>query len=117
MQVRDYQKELFENCKNKNSIICLPTGTGKTFIAAMIMYNILKENENLKKKPIIFLACTRVLVDQQFQFFCEKMHNLNITKKLENDINELKKFDIICVTPQVKKKNFFFFNFFLIRYF
>lgn len=34
---RPYQIELFEQCYKQNSIIYLPTGTGKTFIAVLLI--------------------------------------------------------------------------------
>lgn len=37
-QLRDYQLLLFEKSKGKNSIIYLPTGTGKTMVAITAMY-------------------------------------------------------------------------------
>jgi len=32
---RDYQKKIFETCLNKNCLVVLPTGLGKTLIALM----------------------------------------------------------------------------------
>ena len=60
---REYQKEIFLNSQEKNSIICLETGTGKTLISGMLIYYYLKKTEFNKK--IAFLANTIQLVQQQ----------------------------------------------------
>jgi len=39
VQIRDYQKYMVEKALFTNSLIVLPTGLGKTFIAAVVMYN------------------------------------------------------------------------------
>lgn len=60
--VRDYQfniikKALFENC-----LVVLPTGLGKTFIAAVVMYNYYRW---YPRRKLIFMAPTKPLVAQQ----------------------------------------------------
>lgn len=40
---REYQVELFERVMRENTIIFLPTGSGKTFIAVMLIKH--KSNE------------------------------------------------------------------------
>ena len=63
VKLRDYQMLLFEKSKGKNSIIYLPTGTGKTMVAITAMYYTLcKEGEERK---VVFLANTIQLVKQQ----------------------------------------------------
>ena len=37
MSARPYQVELLERAKEKNTIVCLGTGTGKTFISVMLI--------------------------------------------------------------------------------
>ena len=48
-EIREYQKEIFENCKDKNSIIFLETGTGKTLISIMLIDYYLKRHSFSKK--------------------------------------------------------------------
>ena len=37
--VRDYQYNISRSCLYDNTLVSLPTGLGKTFIAAVLMYN------------------------------------------------------------------------------
>ena len=63
---RDYQQTIFETCKEKDCLVVLPTGTGKTLIALMLAV------ERFKKFPlekIVILAPTRPLIEQHFESF------------------------------------------------
>jgi len=63
---RDYQNTIFETCKQKDCLVVLPTGTGKTLIALMMTI------DRFKKFPlekIIILAPTRPLIEQHFESF------------------------------------------------
>jgi Fanconi anemia group M protein len=60
--IRDYQREICEAALFQNTLVCLPTGLGKTLIAAVIMYNFNRWYPNGK---IVFVAPTKPLVTQQ----------------------------------------------------
>ena len=60
---RQYQLSMVETALFNNALICLPTGLGKTFIAANAILNYYKW---FPKGKIFFLAPTRPLVRQQF---------------------------------------------------
>ncbi|CAH2071635.1 unnamed protein product, partial [Iphiclides podalirius] len=60
--VRDYQFNIIKASILKNTLVSLPTGLGKTFIAAVIMYNFYRWYPLGK---IVFTAPTRPLVAQQ----------------------------------------------------
>lgn len=62
--VRDYQFNMVKKSLFKNTLISLPTGLGKTFIAAVLMYNYYRWYPNRK---IVFLAPTKPLVAQQIE--------------------------------------------------
>ena len=67
---RKYQSEIFETCKDKDCLVVLPTGTGKTMIALMMTI------ERFKKFPlekILILAPTRPLIEQHFESFKESL--------------------------------------------
>ncbi|MEA2054618.1 MAG: helicase-related protein [Candidatus Thermoplasmatota archaeon] len=58
IQKRAYQSNIFEAVKDRNSMIVLPTGLGKTIIALMVIAH------KLKKGKILFLAPTKPLCEQ-----------------------------------------------------
>ncbi|KAL6229853.1 hypothetical protein BDW75DRAFT_234874 [Aspergillus navahoensis] len=61
-KTRDYQFNIAQKGLFHNLLVALPTGLGKTFIAATIMLNWLRWTENAQ---IIFVAPTKPLVAQQ----------------------------------------------------
>ncbi|XP_058828603.1 uncharacterized protein LOC131688412 [Topomyia yanbarensis] len=62
--VRKYQFSITQAALFKNTLVVLPTGLGKTFIAAVVMYNIYRWYPTGK---VIFMAPTRPLVNQQIE--------------------------------------------------
>jgi len=63
---REYQKSIFETSKEKNTLVVLPTGLGKTLIALQLAdYRLQKYPES----KILFLAPTRPLVEQHYHYF------------------------------------------------
>uniref|UniRef100_A0A1B6CWP1 Fanconi anemia group M protein n=2 Tax=Clastoptera arizonana TaxID=38151 RepID=A0A1B6CWP1_9HEMI len=62
--VRDYQMNIVRSALFHNTLVCLPTGLGKTFIAAVVMYNYYRW---FPKGKIVFMAPTRPLVAQQIR--------------------------------------------------
>ncbi|MFX1388921.1 MAG: DEAD/DEAH box helicase [Promethearchaeota archaeon] len=63
---REYQETIFINCLNKNSLVVIPTGLGKTIIALMLTVHRLTE---IKDSKVIILAPTKPLVEQHFKSF------------------------------------------------
>lgn len=59
---REYQFAMVEAALFRNTLVCLPTGLGKTLIAAVVMLNFYRWFPNGK---IIFMAPTKPLVAQQ----------------------------------------------------
>ncbi|KAI0160379.1 type III restriction enzyme [Xylariaceae sp. FL1272] len=59
---RDYQYSIVKNGLFNNTLVALPTGLGKTFIAATIMLNYFRW---MKTAKLIFVAPTKPLVSQQ----------------------------------------------------
>jgi len=101
---REYQQKIFQTCANKNCLVILPTGLGKTLIALMLTI------ERMKKFPgekVIFLAPTKPLVEQHLNYFRKHLPELFAEMTLftgEKGANERKKLwqnsDIIFSTPQ-----------------
>ncbi|MFH8038673.1 MAG: DEAD/DEAH box helicase family protein [Candidatus Aenigmatarchaeota archaeon] len=67
---REYQLKIANNCKDKNSLIVLPTSLGKTIIAIMIASHRLSIYPESK---ILILAPTRPLCSQQYKSFKENL--------------------------------------------
>lgn len=72
LPIRGYQKSAVEKSLFNNSLIVLPTGFGKTFIAAVVMYNYYLW---YPQGTIIFVAPTRPLVAQQINE-CKKISGI-----------------------------------------
>ncbi|KAM8917528.1 Fanconi anemia group M protein isoform 2-T2 [Spinachia spinachia] len=62
--IREYQVKISEAALFQNTLVCLPTGLGKTFIAAVVMYNFYRWYPSGK---IVFMAPTKPLVAQQIE--------------------------------------------------
>lgn len=62
MTIRPYQVQICQEVLYNNTLVCLPTGLGKTLIAAVVMYNYYRFFPNGK---IVFMAPTKPLITQQ----------------------------------------------------
>ncbi|PHH87822.1 hypothetical protein CDD83_8366 [Cordyceps sp. RAO-2017] len=62
--IRDYQFSIVKNSLFNNTLVALPTGLGKTFIAATVMLNFYRWTKSAK---IVFVAPTKPLVAQQVE--------------------------------------------------
>jgi len=62
--VRGYQLRMAGASLLANTLVCLPTGLGKTFVAAVVMYNFYRWFPSGK---VLFLAPTKPLVAQQME--------------------------------------------------
>lgn len=62
--IRNYQYDIVKQALFKNTLVTLPTGLGKTFIAAVVMYNFYRWYPQGK---VIFMAPTKPLVAQQIE--------------------------------------------------
>jgi len=104
MEPREYQKSILETAKENNTLVVLPTGTGKTLIAFLLTKYYL---ETYPKGKVLILAPTRPLVEQHFNYFKDNLPELYaeiqmFTGKTESDkrksLWELT--NIIFSTPQ-----------------
>ena len=104
MQPRKYQEEIYEVCKDKNCLVVLPTGLGKTLVALMLVINRMCKFPSSK---ILFLAPTRPLASQHLAYFKKNLPELFATIELFTGKTDAKKrqelwqsADIIFSTPQ-----------------
>lgn len=101
---REYQQKIFESCIDKNCLVVLPTGLGKTLIALMLTI------ERMKKflgEKVVFLAPTRPLAEQHLSYFKKHLPELFAEMTLftgQVNAEERKKLwqnsDIVFSTPQ-----------------
>src|SRR3989339_1874758 len=101
---REYQQKIFETCINKNCLVVLPTGLGKTLIALMLT---IKRMQEYPGKKVVFLAPTKPLAEQHINSFKKYLPELFADLQLFTgaiQAQERKKIwqtaDIIFSTPQ-----------------
>ena len=75
VEKRDYQINLANQAMNENCVVVLPTGLGKTTIALHGIAEYLSKDSF----GILFLAPTRVLVNQHFEFLKKNLTIDDIT--------------------------------------
>jgi len=101
---REYQKKIYETCKDKNCLVVLPTGTGKTLIALLLAVHKQKKFPGTKT---LFLAPTRPLAEQHLHYFKKNLPELfaeltlftgKVPAKKRKQLWETS--DIIFSTPQ-----------------
>ncbi|XP_069622498.1 antiviral innate immune response receptor RIG-I [Ranitomeya imitator] len=110
IKLRKYQEELAQPAYNgKNTIICAPTGSGKTFVALSICDHHLKSMPQGQKGKIVFMATKVPVYEQQKSVFCEYFDNTGYTVvgvSGEDSENApvgriIEDSDIIILTPQI----------------
>ncbi|MFX1364515.1 MAG: helicase-related protein [Promethearchaeota archaeon] len=110
LEIRKYQIKIAESCKDRNSLVVLPTGLGKTIIAVLVTNKILQTVPSNSK--IIILAPTRPLINQHYETFLHFLHISDnkfavLTGKTlpANRINIFNKGQILFFTPQTLRND------------
>ncbi len=101
---RDYQEKILQTCKQKNCLVVLPTGLGKTLIALMLTIERMK---TFPGEKVVFLAPTKPLAEQHLNYFSKHLPELFASMELftgKVKAEKRKKLwqnaDIIFSTPQ-----------------
>jgi len=101
---REYQENIFNTCKEKNCLVVLPTGLGKTLIALMLT---IQRMTLFPGEKVLFLAPTRPLAEQHLNYFKKNLPELFASMEIfTGTINSEKRkklwrtSDIIFSTPQ-----------------
>ncbi|XP_066113037.1 antiviral innate immune response receptor RIG-I isoform X1 [Saccopteryx bilineata] len=110
MKPRNYQLELASPAiKGKNTIICAPTGCGKTFVALLICEHHLQKFPQGQKGKVVFFANQLPVYEQQKSVFLKyferrgykvggisgaTFEKISVEQIVENN-------DIIILTPQI----------------
>lgn len=91
--LRGYQYRIANTCEHDNTIVVLPTGSGKTLIAAEVIRRL--------EPPALFLVPTCLLVDQQAEAL-GSWTGLNVAKYRGGAGLPQSTFAILVSTPQVR---------------
>ena len=112
-QVRKYQRIIVEYALLRNTLVCLPTGLGKTFIAAVVMYNF---NRWFPQGKVIFMAPTKPLVNQQVQA-CHDITGIpeDITARVNGSVSKIKSERRACIAYMESTVEFNFESSFLLQ--
>ena len=105
VEKRDYQVNLAQQAILENCIVVLPTGLGKTAIALQVIAEYLAKGTG----GVLFLAPTRVLVNQHFEFLKDTLTLDDITLITGEDTvqkrTKLWNNSVICATPEIAKND------------
>ncbi len=105
IEAREYQITLANQAKNENCLVVLPTGLGKTTVALLVIADYLSKGAG----GVLFLAPTRVLANQHYEFL---KNNLNLDDIAlltgEDTLTKRRKLwanSVICATPEITKND------------
>ncbi|MCV0411685.1 DEAD/DEAH box helicase [Nitrosarchaeum sp.] len=105
IEKRDYQVNLANQAIQENCIVVLPTGLGKTAIALQVIAEYLSKGIG----GVLFLAPTRVLVNQHYEFLKQHLAIDDIALITgEDPIQKRTKLwgnSVICATPEIAKND------------
>jgi ERCC4-related helicase len=105
MEYRDYQVNLANQAKSENCLVVLPTGLGKTAVALQVIAEYLLKAMG----GVLFLAPTRVLANQHFEFLKNNLTIDDIALVTGEDLitkrKKLWKNSVICATPEITKND------------
>ncbi len=106
IEIREYQTNLANDVKNQNCLIVLPTGLGKTTIALQVIVDYMQNGTG----GVLFLAPTRVLVNQHYEFLKENLLIADIGIVTGEDLISKRKKkwmnSVVCATPEITKNDF-----------
>jgi Fanconi anemia group M protein len=105
IEYREYQVNLAKQAIQENCLVVLPTGLGKTTVALQVMAEFLEK----RKGGVLFLAPTRVLAHQHYEFLKNNLLIDDITLITGEDLaNKRKKLwinSVVCATPEIVKND------------
>ncbi|MDH5431922.1 MAG: helicase-related protein [Nitrosopumilus sp.] len=105
IEKRDYQIDLANQAISENCIVVLPTGLGKTAVAL----NVISEYLERGTGGILFLAPTRVLVNQHYEFLKNNLTLDDISIITGEDTiqkrTKLWNNSIVCATPEIARND------------
>ena len=106
IEKRDYQINLANQAIAENCIVVLPTGLGKTTVALQVIAEYLSKGRG----GVLFMAPTRVLVHQHFEFLKEHLtvDDISLVTGEDSVQKRTKSWNnsIVCATPEITKNDF-----------
>ncbi|MEX0863183.1 DEAD/DEAH box helicase [Nitrosopumilus sp.] len=105
IEKRDYQINLANQAIAENCIVVLPTGLGKTAVALHVIAEYLSKGTG----GILFLAPTRVLVHQHYEFLKNNLTLDDVSLITGEDLiqkrTKLWNNSVICATPEIARND------------
>ena len=105
VEVREYQIALAKQAASENCLVVLPTGLGKTTVALHVIAEYLSKGTG----GILFMAPTRVLANQHYEFLKNNLTIEDIALLTgEDTVAKRKKLwanSVICATPEITKND------------
>lgn len=105
IEYRQYQVSLADQAKSENCLVVLPTGLGKTAVALQVIAEYLSKGTG----GVLFLAPTRVLANQHYEFLKNTLTLQDIALLTgEDTLTKRKKLwanSVICATPEITKND------------
>lgn len=105
MELREYQVNLARQAVSENCIVVLPTGLGKTAIALQVMAEYLSRGDG----GVLFMAPTRVLVNQHYEFLQKHLTLDDISLVTGSDPVKKRKglwgSSVVCATPEITRND------------
>lgn len=105
IEYREYQINLASQAIKENCLVVLPTGLGKTTVALHVIVDFLSK----RKGGVLFLAPTRVLAHQHYEFLKNNLKIDDIALVTGEDLVAKRKKlwlnSVICATPEITKND------------
>lgn len=105
IEARLYQVNLARQAVSENCIVVLPTGLGKTAIALQVIAEYLSRGDG----GVLFLAPTRVLVNQHYDFLHKHLTLEDISLVTGTDAVKKRKglwsSSVVCATPEIARND------------
>jgi len=105
IEKRDYQVNLASQAMSENCLVVLPTGLGKTAVALQVIAEYLAKGTG----GVLFLAPTRVLVNQHYEYLKNNLTIEDISLVTGEDTIAKRKKNwensVVCATPEITKND------------
>jgi len=105
IEFREYQANLAKQAIDSNCLVVLPTGLGKTTVALQVIAEFLSRRTG----GVLFLAPTRVLAHQHYEFLKSNLLVDDISLITgEDPLGKRKKLwinSVVCATPEIVKND------------